>query len=144
MEITRILLAEDNEDHATLIIEELEIEGDKEEIIFMKDGQKTIDYLQKMNINGNGGIHPQIDLVLLDLNLPKVPGIEVLRFLKNDSEFCTIPVIILSTSCDPETIIEAYEEGANGFITKPISYGDFAEKMKYVKKYWLNINTLPL
>lgn len=141
METTRIVLVEDNEDHASLIIEELEIESDKEEIVVITEGQKAIDYFQ--NINGNGEIHSQVDLVLLDLNLPKVSGMEILRFLKNDSELCVIPVIILSTSYDPETINEAYEEGANGFITKPISYGDFAEKMKYVKKYWLDINTLP-
>lgn len=141
MEITRIVLVEDNVDHARLIIEELEIESDKEEIVCIKDGQKAIDYFQ--NINGNGEIHPQVDLVLLDLNLPKVPGIEILRFLKNDSELCIIPVIILSTSYDPETISEAYEEGANGFITKPISYGDFAEKMKSIRRFWLDVNTLP-
>ena len=141
MEITKIVLVEDNVDHACLIIEELEIESDKEEIVFIKDGQKAIDYFQ--NINGNGEIHPQVDLVLLDLNLPKVPGIEILRFLKNDSKLCIIPVIILSTSYDPETISEAYEEGANGFITKPISYGDFAEKMKSIRKYWLGVNILP-
>lgn len=141
MDITRIVLVEDNVDHARLIIEELEIESDKEEIIFIKDGQKAIDYFQ--NINGTGEIHTHVDLVLLDLNLPKVPGMEILRFLKNDSELCIIPVIILSTSYDPETISEAYEEGANGFITKPVSYGDFAEKMKYIRKYWLEVNTLP-
>lgn len=142
MEIARILLVEDNVDHARLIIEELEMESDKEEIVFIKDGQEAIDYFQNINDN-NGEIHPQVDLVLLDLNLPKVPGIEILRFLKNDSKLCVIPVIILSTSYDPETISEAYEEGANGFITKPTSYGEFAEKMKYIKKYWLNVNTLP-
>jgi two-component system response regulator len=143
LEITRIVLVEDNVDHASLIIEELEIESDKEEIVFIKDGQKAIDYFQKINTNSDDGIPPQVDLVLLDLNLPKVPGIEILRFLKNDSKLCVIPVIILSTSYDPETISEAYEEGANGFITKPISYGDFAEKMKSIRKYWLGVNTLP-
>ena len=145
MEITRLLLVEDNADHARLIIDELEIENAKWEIVLMQDGQEIIDYFQKANIdgNGNGEIHPQIDLVLLDLNLPRVNGIDVLRFLKNDSRFCTIPVIVLSTSFDQETIDEAYKNGANGYLTKPDTYEEFVTKMRCVKEYWLNTNTLP-
>ena len=143
MEVTRILLVEDNADHASLIIDELEAENVKKKIILMKDGQGAVDYFQKANIDSNGEIHSHIDLVLLDLNLPKVNGMDVLRFIKNDSRFCIIPVIILSTSSDPDTITEAYKNGANGFITKPVSCEEFIEKMKYVKEYWLNTNILP-
>jgi CheY-like chemotaxis protein len=143
LEITRILLAEDNADHASLIIDELETENVKREIVLMKDGQEIVDYFQKMNIDGSSGIHPQIDLVLLDLNLPKVPGIEVLRFLKNDSKLCVIPVIILSTSSDQKMIDEAYKNGANGYLIKPSSYEEFTTKMRCVKKYWLDTNLLP-
>ncbi len=143
MEVTRILLVEDDADHASLIIDELETENVKKEIIFMKDGQEAVDYFQKANIDGNGEIHSHIDLVLLDLNLPKVNGMDVLRFLKNESRFCIIPVIVLSTSYDPDTITEAYKNGANGFITKPVSCEDFTEKMKCVKEYWLNANLSP-
>ncbi len=142
MEIKRLLLVEGNADHARLIIDELEIENVKGEIVLMKDGQEVIDYFQKANIDGNGEIHSHIDLVLLDLNLPRVNGIDVLRFLKNDSMFCTIPIIVLSTSFDQETIDEAYKNGANGYFIKPDTYEEFATMMRCVKEYWLNTNTL--
>ncbi len=131
----KILLIEDDPDHAELIIDVLKMENVKKEIILLKDGLEALDYLQKIDIDGNDGIRSQIDLVILDLNLPRVSGMDVLKFLKKNSRYCSIPVVILSTSADQETIETAYKNGANSYITKPISYEDFVEKIKALSIY---------
>ncbi len=131
----KILLVEDDPDHAELIIDVLRTENVKKEIILLKDGLEALDYLQKIDIDGNDGIRSQIDLVILDLNLPRVSGMDVLKFLKKNSRYCSIPVVILSTSADHETIETAYKNGANSYITKPISYEGFVEKIKALSIY---------
>ncbi len=129
------MLVEDDPDHAELIIDVLRTENVKKEIILLKDGLEALDYLQKIDIDGNDGIRSQIDLVILDLNLPRVSGMDVLKFLKKNSRYCSIPVVILSTSADHETIETAYKNGANSYITKPISYEGFVEKIKALSIY---------
>jgi CheY-like chemotaxis protein len=125
----RILLVEDNPDHAELIIDVLEAEY-KKEVILIKDGKEAIDYFQKAcprepyqtsplkqsvtraEFDGDDEIGPQIDLIILDLNLPKVRGMDILKFLKQNSMYRSIPVVVLSTSSDGKTIEKAYENGA--------------------------------
>ncbi len=131
----KILLIEDDPDHAELIIDVLRTENVKKEIILLKDGLEALDYLQKIDIDGNDEIRSQIDLVILDLNLPKVKGMDVLKFLKNNSRYSSIPVVILSTSADHDTIETAYKNGVNSYITKPISYEGFVEKIKALSIY---------
>ncbi len=131
----KILIIEDDPDHAELILDELEIEDIKREIVLMRDGQEAIDYFQESVIKWDGEVQSIIKLIILDLDLTKVCGMDVLKFLKNDSRHSSIPVIILSGNSDQETIEKAYENGANGYITKPGLYGDFVEKIKVLKKY---------
>ncbi|MEE9260631.1 MAG: response regulator [Candidatus Scalindua sediminis] len=131
----KILLIEDDPDHAELIIDVLRTENVKKEIILLKDGLEALDYLQKIDIDGNGEIRSQIDLVILDLNLPKVKGMDVLKFLKNNSRYSSIPVVVLSTSTDHDTIETAYKNGVNSYITKPISYEGFVEKIRTLSIY---------
>ena len=126
----RILLIEDDQDHAELIasvLKEENTKGVKTEIILKKDGQEAINYFQHETI-------PQISLVILDLNLPKVDGMDVLKFAKNNSRYCSVPIIVLSTSSNQETIDEAYKNGANGYFVKPDTYEDFVAKIKILKK----------
>lgn len=130
-----ILLIEDDPDHAELIIDVLKKENIKKEIVLLKDGAEVIDYFQKFDLEGNYEICSQIDLIILDLNLPKLSGIDVLKFIKNNANFSSIPIIILSTSSDQETIDEAFKNGANGYIIKPDSYDAFVEKIKILKEY---------
>jgi DNA-binding response OmpR family regulator len=130
-----ILLIEDDPDHAELIIDVLKKENIKKEIVLLKDWEETMDYFQKSDLEGNYEICSQIDLIILDLNLPKVNGIDVLKFIKNNANFSSIPIIILSTSSDQETIDEAFKNGANGYIIKPDSYDAFVEKIKILKEY---------
>ncbi len=153
MKERRFLLIEDDPDHADLILDIFKTEDVESEVVLMKDGMEAIDYFQEVDtsnqisqsyVDGSNGRHSQIDMVILDLNLPKIKGMDVLKFLKGSSKFCSIPVVILSTSSDQETIIEAYQNGADGYITKPISYYEFVEKIKMLREYWSDKNTLPL
>ena len=135
LEEAKILLIEDDPDHAGLIINVLKKGNIKKEIVLLKDGEETIEYFQKFDLEGNYEICSQIDLIILDLNLPKVNGIDVLKFIKNNANFSSIPIIILSTSPDQETIDGAFKNGANGYIIKPDSYDAFVEKIKILKEY---------
>ena len=134
MEEKKIVLVEDDPDHADLITEVL-VEGDNEtEIILVQDGMAAVDYFQELGIEWNGRIDCKIKLVILDLNLPKVCGMEVLKLLKKNSKYNKIPVVVLSTSSDQRTIDEVYKNGANGYFVKPSSYEEFVEKVKILKK----------
>ena len=128
----RILLIEDDPDHAELIMEVLEAENVQKEIILLKDGLEALNYFQRYE---NNGLYSQIKLVILDLNLPKVHGMDVLKFLKQNYRYSSIPVVILSTSSDDKTIETAYKNGANDYIAKPILYEDFVAKVKTLNKY---------
>jgi two-component system response regulator len=128
----KILLVEDDPDHAELIIEILESENVERAITLLKDGLEALNYFQRYEDNG---IQSQIKLVILDLNLPKVNGMDILKFLKHNSMYCSIPVVILSTSSDDKTIKEAYKNGADDYIVKPALYEDFVAKIKTLNKY---------
>lgn len=149
----KILLIEDDPDHADLILDIFKTVDVESEVVLMKDGMEAIDYFQEVdtsnqivqsNVEGGNVRHSQIDLVILDLNLPKVDGMSILKFLKKNPRYCSIPVVILSTSSDQETILEAYKNGANGYITKPLSYDEFVDKIKMLTELCSGDNTLPL
>ena len=126
----KILLVEDDPDHTELIIDILEeddVKNIKTEVVLKKDGQEAIDYFQYE-------MQSQVSLVILDLNLPKVHGLDVLKFIKKSPKYCSIPIIILSTSSEHKTIDEAYKNGANGYFIKSGTYKDLAEKVKTLKK----------
>ncbi len=133
MKETKILLIEDDPDHADLITDVLKTENINKEVVLMKDGREAINYLQKTPINGDDKIQSQIYLIILDLNLPKVPGMDVLKFIKQNSKYCSIPVVILSTSSDHKTLGEAYKSGANVYITKPLTQEDFVDKITMIR-----------
>ena len=136
MKEKKIVLVEDDLDHATLIIDTLESENKKGVIVILKkDGQEAIDYFQKEVYGDNEDVRSCICLVILDLNLPKVGGIDVLKYLKKNSMYSFIPVVIFSTSSDDRTVTKAYDNGADSFITKPISYEEFVEKIQSLNKY---------
>jgi CheY-like chemotaxis protein len=155
MEEKNILIAEDDPDHVSLIIDDLEMEGiDINKLVLKRDGQKAIDYIQKTKLpetyahlsyrrglvqeseDDSEGIYSQIALIILDINLPVVDGMDVLKFIKRSPKYCSIPVIIVSTSHDAETISEAYKNGANGFITKSYIYDEESlERIKSLREY---------
>ncbi len=135
----KILIVEDNPDHANLITEimlERDSEECEKEVLLMKDGQEAMDFLKK-DIDGYNDVKSQIDLVILDIDLPKVSGLEVLKFIRNRPWYNSVPVIILSSNYDRNIIAEAYENGADSYIVKPISYEVFAGNLMAMEDRWL-------
>ena len=144
MRKNRILLIEDNPDHADLIINALNDEeagsGDKD-IFLIKDGQDAIDYFHKNYLPENacqaefngGQEYFQIELILLDINLPKVNGMDILKYIRKMPGYSETPVTIMSTDSHQDTVGEAYRYGANSFIGKLVSYDELVEKLKSVK-----------
>ena len=145
MEEKKIILVEDDPDHADLILDIFDTEDVESEVVLMKDGMEALDYIQEIdpsnqivqsNVEGGNGRHSQIDLVILDLNLPGISGMDVLKSLKGNSKYSSIPIVIFSTSSDQRTIDEAYKNGVNGYFVKPASYEEFVEKVKILKEYF--------
>ena len=124
-----ILLADDEDGHARLIEKNLRRSGLENRIERFSDGQELLDYLWP----SNGSQRPSTEtpfLLLLDIRMPKIDGIEVLRQVKNDPEYHKIPVIMLTTTDDPREVERAHELGCNSYIVKPVSYEKFADAVK--------------
>ena len=125
----KIIIAEDDEGHATLIHKNLKRAGVLNEIIKFKDGQETLDYLfhrnQKIKRDKNVP-----HLLLLDIRMPKVDGIEVLRQVKQDPEIRKMPVIMITTTDDPREVEKCHELGCSNYITKPIDYEKFIDAIR--------------
>lgn len=145
MRKNRILLIEDNPDHADLIINALNDEeagnGDKD-VFLIKDGQDAIDYFHKNDLpeiacqaefNSGGQESFQIELILLDINLPKVNGMDILKYIRKKPGYSATPVTIMSTDSRNDTVEEAFRHGANSFIEKLVSYDRLVEKLKSMK-----------
>ena len=106
----------------------------------MTDGTEALEYLRK---EGNYRQARAPDLILLDLNLPRLDGREVLKVVKDDQRFRNIPVIVLTTSSDPADIEAAYQHHANSYITKPTDFDDFLHVVETMHEYWLSVVALP-
>lgn len=121
-----ILLAEDDEGHASLVRRNLKRSGVVNEIVHVNDGQEALDYVRAV---GKYCDRPRVApmLLLLDINMPRVDGIEVLRQIKQDEKHNRIPVIMLTTTDDPREINRAYELGCSVYVTKPVAYEAFVE-----------------
>jgi two-component system, response regulator len=135
-----ILLVEDNRDDETLTISALRDASIRNRIDVARDGVDALDYLFKRGAHANVET-PQ--LVLLDLELPKVDGIEVLREIRANPITRAIPVVIFASSKEESDLIRSYELGVNSYIQKPIDFADFAKAVSQVGLYWLVLNQRP-
>ncbi len=135
-----ILLVEDNPGDVRLTIEALKEGKVKNNLFTVDDGVKAIRFLKK---EGEYKPVPTPDLILLDLNLPKMDGKEVLEEIKSDKQLKLIPVVILTTSTEERDILTTYELHANCYITKPVDLAQFITVVKSIEDFWLTIVKLP-
>ncbi len=139
-EAVEILLVEDNPRDAELTVRALKKRNLANHLLVVSDGARALDFL--FNQGEFADIHPQalLKVVLLDLKLPKVSGLEVLAAIKGDERTRGIPVVILTSSRQDPDMKSAYELGANSYIVKPVDFEGFSEAMSQVGFYWLLIN----
>jgi DNA-binding response OmpR family regulator len=131
-----ILLVEDDPDHELLTLRALKKANVANEIRVARDGEEAIEALL-----GKNPIRPQV--VLLDLKLPKLDGLEVLRRLRGNEQTRVLPVVILTSSDEERDVIESYRIGVNSYIRKPVNFSDFAEATRQLGMYWLVLNECP-
>lgn len=140
---TVVIIAEDDPDDRLLIQDALKEACQNVDVRFVQDGAEMIDYLNHKGQYLDPGKSPYPELILLDLNMPKKSGLEVLEEIKRDPALRTIPVVVLTTSRAPEHVAKSYELGGNGFIAKPSSYSELVELMANLDRYWFRTVQLP-
>ena len=143
MERRTILLVEDNPDDEELTKRALLKSNIANEIIVARDGQEAIDYIFAKGSFKDRNIRDLPVLVLLDLKLPKVDGLEVLREIRASDWTRTMPVVVLTSSKEDEDIIKSYQTGANSYIVKPVDFKQFSEAIVALGVYWLVLNEPP-
>lgn len=138
------LMAEDDEDDRMLAGEALRSSGLLNEVIFVEDGEQLIDYLYGNGKYSDRSVYPFPGLILLDLNMPKMDGRQVLEELNRSEMIKKLPpIIVLTTSSADEDLMKSYNLGVSSFITKPVSLDKLAEVMQCISNYWIRLVSLP-
>lgn len=141
--IKNILLVDDSPNDVTLIKSALGNAHLANEIIVAEDGEEALDFLYKRGKFANyDGELPVF--ILLDIKMPLMDGIEVLKIIRADATFNKVPVIMLTSSRDTSDLQDCYDHGTNSFVVKPVNIGDFVEVVKELGQYWVVINELPV
>ena len=138
-----ILLVEDNPNDVELTLRALKRHNLANKVHVVKDGAEALDYLFANNSYADRDINQSPKVVLLDLKLPKVDGLEVLRQVKSDERTKTIPVVVLTSSREEQDMIESYKLGVNSYIVKPVDFDKFLDAVGELGLYWLLLNELP-
>jgi CheY-like chemotaxis protein len=138
----RILLAEDNPKDVELTLEALAEHNLANEVIVVNDGQETLDYLYcRGKFTLRSPENPAV--VLLDIKMPKVDGLEVLRTIKKDERLKCIPVVMLTSSREEQDLVESYSHSVNAYVVKPVNFPEFIEAVKQLGVFWAIINEPP-
>ena len=140
MDTRIILLVEDNPDDEELTIRALERSNILNEVVVAHDGAEALDYLFGTGVFAGRDTSVMPEVVLLDLKLPKVSGLEVLRRLRADERTKPLPVVVLTTSREEGDLIESYTLGANSYVRKPVDFVQFSEAVRQLGLYWLVLN----
>ena len=140
MKTNRILLVEDNPDDQELIRMALEESHVANELVVLGDGAQALDYLFGTGAYAARDLSDKPQIILLDIKLPKVTGLEVLEQIRADPRTEFIPVVILTSSSEEEDILASYQLGANSYIRKPVDFNQFAGAIKHLGLYWLILN----
>ncbi|MHC9543177.1 MAG: response regulator [Vulcanimicrobiota bacterium] len=140
MEEKFILLVEDNPDDVTLIMRSLKKFNIVNKVVLARDGAEALDFLfcQGAFSGRNPDSHPQV--VLLDLKLPKLDGLEVLRQIRENEHTRLLPVVILTSSSEQSDLVKGYALGTNSYVRKPVDFHEFAEAVRHLGLYWLILN----
>ncbi|MEX0960438.1 MAG: response regulator [Burkholderiales bacterium] len=138
-----LLLVEDNPDHEELTLRTLRQNKVLNEIVVARDGEEALDYLFGQGKYAGRDVSQQPELILLDLKLPKIDGLEVLARLREDARTELIPVVILTSSSEEEDMARSYKLGANSYVRKPVSFSQFTDRLQQVQIYWLLVNESP-
>jgi CheY-like chemotaxis protein len=141
-DLRRILLVEDNQYDAELIVAALAKSGIANEVEIVRDGAEALEYLllpgrSELAAEGNPAV------VLLDLHLPKMDGLEVLERIKKDPALKSIPVVMLTSSCEEQDLVRSYDLGVNSYVVKPVDFQEFVKAVKQVGLFWGLINEPP-
>jgi two-component system response regulator len=138
----RILLAEDNERDVELTLAALEEHNLANEVVVVRDGAEALDYLFH---RGKHADHPNglPVVVLLDLKMPKVDGLEVLRVIRNDPALKVLPVVMVTSSREEQDLVRSYQLGVNAYVVKPVDFAKFVDSVKQIGFFWAIINEPP-
>src|SRR5579862_9255006 len=137
--LKRILLVEDSSRDAELILDALGGHQLANEVVHVRDGAEALDYLYRRAMFADRS-DPQPAMILLDLKLPKVDGLEVLRQIKGDPALKMIPVVMMTSSREERDLVQSYKFGVNAYVVKPMKFQDFVEAVKQVGVFWAVIN----
>jgi two-component system, response regulator len=135
-----ILLVEDNADDIELTLRAFEKSNIVNDIVVARDGEEALDYLfaTGSHADRDPGLLPEV--VLLDLKLPKIDGLDVLRRIRTDERTRRLPVVILTSSTEEQDVLSSYDLGANSFVQKPVDFGEFIDAARHLGLYWLVLN----
>jgi len=140
--LKRILLVDDSPRDTELTIDALTQHNLANEVVALRDGVEALDYLYRRGQFADR-IAGQPAVVLLDLKMPKVDGIEVMRQIKNDPQLKMIPVVVLTSSREEQDLVKSYQLGVNAYIVKPVQFQEFVEAVKLVGAFWAVVNEAP-
>ena len=143
MERKKILLVEDDPDHEALTLRALRKSNIVNEVDVARDGAEALDYMFGTGAHQGRDVNSMPSVILLDLNLPKVSGLDILRRLRADDRTKLIPVVILTSSLEEQDLVKGYELGCNSYAVKPVDFAQFAEAVNKLGLYWLVINEPP-
>jgi len=141
---SNILLVEDDEAHAELTVRAIRKAGNANRVDVVYDGEEALDYLFNGGKYADMSKYPYPGLILLDIKLPGIDGIDVLQKIKQEPNLRKIPVIMLTTSEREEDIERSYDYHANSYLTKPVGFKEFEEKIRQIDFYWMLINIPPV
>ena len=135
-----ILLVEDNPNDVRLTLQAFKDAGVANSLHVARDGVEALDYIFGADLDSRQPIPKRPHLVLLDLKLPRLDGLDVLKRIKGDPRTAMIPIVILTSSVEDRDVMQSYETGANSYIVKPVDFDQFTEVTRQIGSYWLKIN----